>query len=207
MIKICIADKNPVIYQGIKSYLKDFVDFDVMEYVASFEDLQELLDNKVINLVILDIELAGLVSIRDVKKIVKDFSSTKFFIFSNVSEILYANNAIKVGVRGYMEKNASMKDFVAALKSVAAGNIYTSDAVKKLSQIDSKNSERLHKKLSAREIEVLKYLADGKKNKEIATTLGLDEKTISTYKLRLLHKLDATNLIDLINKAKSFQLV
>lgn len=207
MIKICIADKNPVIYQGIKSYLKDFVDFDVMEYVASFEDLQELLDNKVINLVILDIELAGLVSIRDVKKIVKDFSLTKFFIFSNVSEILYANNAIKVGVRGYMEKNASMKDFVAALKSVAAGNIYTSDAVKKLSQIDSKNSERLHKKLSAREIEVLKYLADGKKNKEIATTLGLDEKTISTYKLRLLHKLDATNLIDLINKAKSFQLV
>lgn len=207
MIKICIADKNPVIYQGIKSYLKDFVDFDVMEYVASFEDLQELLDNKVINLVILDIELAGLVSIRDVKKIVKDFSSTKFFIFSNVSEILYANNAIKVGVRGYMEKNASMKDFVAALKSVAAGNVYTSDAVKKLSQNDSKNSERLHKKLSAREIEVLKYLADGKKNKEIAITLGLDEKTISTYKLRLLHKLDATNLIDLVNKAKSFDLV
>ncbi len=207
MIKICIADKNPVIYQGIKSYLKDFVDFDVMEYVASFEDLQELLDNKVINLVILDIELAGLVSIRDVKKIVKDFTLTKFFIFSNVSEILYANNAIKVGVRGYMEKNASMKDFVAALKSVAAGNIYTSDAVKKLSQIDSKNSERLHKKLSAREIEVLKYLADGKKNKEIATTLGLDEKTISTYKLRLLHKLNTTNLIDLINKAKSFDLV
>ena len=100
-----------------------------------------------------------------------------------------------------------MKDFGAAIKSVAMGNTYVSEAVKQLNQNEPKNSERLHKKLSAREIEVLKYLADGKKNKEIAKTLGLDEKTISTYKLRLLHKLNVTNLIDLINKAKSFQLV
>jgi len=207
MIKICVADNNPVIYQGIKSYLKDSVDFDVIGHVTSLEDLHELLDNKVVHLVVLDIELTGLSSIRDVKILVKDFSTTKFFIFSNVSETLYANNALRVGVRGYQEKNVAMKDFVAALKSVAMGNIYTSDAVKKLTQNESKNAERLHKKLSAREIEVLKYLSDGKKNKEIATILSLDEKTISTYKLRLLHKLNVTNLIDLINKAKTFQLV
>lgn len=207
MIKICIADNNPVIYQGIKSYLKDSVDFDVIGHVTSLEDLHEMLDNKVVHLVILDIELTGLSSIRDVKILVKDFSTTKFFIFSNVSEILYANNALKVGVRGYLEKNVSMKDFGAAIKSVANGNIFITEAVKNLNQNDSKNSERLHKKLSAREIEVLKYLADGKKNKEIAKTLELDEKTISTYKLRLLHKLNVTNLIDLVNKAKSFNLV
>lgn len=207
MIKICVADNNPVIYQGIKSYLKDSVDFDVIGHVTSLEDLHELLDNKVVHLVILDIELTGLSSIRDVKILVKDFSTTKFFIFSNVSETLYANNALRVGVRGYQQKNVSMKDFLAAIKSVSMGNVYVSDAVKKLTQNDSKNTERLHKKLSAREIEVLKYLADGKKNKEIAKTLGLDEKTISTYKLRLLHKLNVTNLIDLINKAKTFQLV
>jgi DNA-binding NarL/FixJ family response regulator len=207
MIKICVADKNPVIYQGIKSYLKDSVDFDVIGHVASLEDLHELLENKVVHLVILDIELTGLSSIRDVKILVKDYSTSKFFIFSNVSETLYANNALKVGARGYMEKCVSMKDFATAVKSVAMGNIYTSDAVKRLTQNESKNSSRLHKKLSAREIEVLKYLANGKKNKEIAKMLGLDEKTISTYKLRLLHKLHVTNLIDLVNKAKSFELV
>lgn len=207
MIKICVADNNPVIYQGIKSYLKDSVDFDVIGHVSSLEDLHELLDNKVVHLVILDIELTGLSSIRDVKILVKDYSTTKFFIFSNVSETLYANNALKVGVRGYLEKKVSMKDFATAIKSVSMGNIYVSEAVKKLTQSDTKNSERLHKRLSSREIEVLKYLADGKKNKEIALTLGLDEKTISTYKLRLLHKLQVTNLIDLVNKAKTFQLV
>lgn len=207
MIKICVADNNPVIYQGIKSYLKDSVDFDVIGHVSSLEDLHELLDNKVVHLVILDIELTGLSSIRDVKILVKDYITTKFFIFSNVSETLYANNALKVGVRGYLEKKVSMKDFLTAIKSVSMGNIYVSEAVKKLSQSDTKSSDRLHKRLSSREIEVLKYLADGKKNKEIAQTLGLDEKTISTYKLRLLHKLQVTNLIDLINKAKKFQLV
>ena len=207
MIKICVADNNPVIYQGIKSYLKDSVDFDVIGHVSSLEDLHELLDNKVVHLVILDIELTGLSSIRDVKILVKDYPTTKFFIFSNVSETLYANKALKVGVRGYLEKKVSMKDFASAIKSVSMGNVYVSEAVKKLSQSDTKNSDRLHKKLSSREIEVLKYLANGKKNKEIATTLGLDEKTISTYKLRLLHKLQVTNLIDLVNKAKTFQLV
>ena len=82
MIKICVADKNPVIYQGIKSYLKDSVDFDVIGNVSSLEDLHELLDNKVVHLVIMDIELTGLSSIRDVKILVKDYSTTKFFIFS-----------------------------------------------------------------------------------------------------------------------------
>lgn len=207
MIKICVADNNPVIYQGIKSYLKDSVDFDVIGHVSTLEDLHDLLDNKVVQLVILDIELDGLTSIRDVRILVKDYSTTKFFIFSNVSETLYALNALKVGARGYLQKNASMKDFSSALKSVALGNIYTSEAVKKITQADPKSSGRLHKKLSSREIEVLKYLADGKKNKEIAKILKLDEKTISTYKLRLLHKLNVTNLIDLINKAKTFQLV
>jgi DNA-binding NarL/FixJ family response regulator len=70
-----------------------------------------------------------------------------------------------------------------------------------------KKSERLFKKLSTREIEVLRYLNDGKKNKEVAQILGLDEKTISTYKLRLLNKLNVTNLVDLLKKAKDLDII
>ncbi len=207
MFKICVADNHPVIYQGIKSSLKDSVDFDVIGHVTSLDDLHEFLDNKVVHLVVLDVELNGLSSIRDVKILVKEFSSTKFFIFTNVSEILYANNAFKVGARGYLEKKASLKEFSNAIKSVSLGNIFKSEAMKKTSKTNTKNTERFHKKLSTREIEVLKYLNDGKKNKEIAEILKLDEKTISTYKLRLSHKLEVSNLIDLINKAKTLGLV
>ncbi len=68
-------------------------------------------------------------------------------------------------------------------------------------------SERLYRKISNREIEVLRYLSEGKKNNEISKILGLNEKTISTYKLRLLTKLNVTNLVDLVNKAKTLQIV
>jgi DNA-binding NarL/FixJ family response regulator len=70
----------------------------------------------------------------------------------------------------------------------------------------TKQSERLYRKLSNREVEVLR-LSGGKKNHEIAEILGLNEKTISTYKLRLLTKLNVTNLVDLVNKAKKLEIV
>ena len=207
MIKVCVADNNPMIFQGIKSFYKDSVDFDVIDYIGSLDDLNELLEKKIIDLVIFDIELNGLKSIRDVKILIKDFPNSNFFIYSNISESLYALNALRIGVRGYLEKNRTLREFETALKSIALGNIFMSAEAKKHEKNLGKNNTQLHKKLSAREIEVLKYLANGKKNKEIALTLDLDEKTISTYKLRLLHKLQVTNLIDLIYKAKTFELV
>jgi DNA-binding NarL/FixJ family response regulator len=71
----------------------------------------------------------------------------------------------------------------------------------------NKKVTRLFKKVSNREIEVLRYLNNGKKNKEIAQILGIDEKTISTYKLRLLSKLNVTNLVDLLKKAKDLEII
>ena len=91
------------------------------------------------------------------------------------------------------------------LKPLQAKN----DEIKKnLALIAKQNkSERLYRKLSNREIEVLRFLSDGKKNNEIAKILALNEKTISTYKLRLLTKLNVTNLVDLVNKAKTLEIV
>ena len=89
------------------------------------------------------------------------------------------------------------------------GKIIIDETVKKnLALIAKQNkSERLYRKLSNREVEVLRYLSDGKKNNEISKILNLNEKTISTYKLRLLQKLNVTNLVDLVNKAKTLEIV
>ena len=89
------------------------------------------------------------------------------------------------------------------------GQIILNDEIKKnLALIAKQNkTERLYRKLSNREIEVLRFLSDGKKNNEIARLLALNEKTISTYKLRLLTKLNVTNLVDLVNKAKTLEIV
>jgi DNA-binding NarL/FixJ family response regulator len=92
---------------------------------------------------------------------------------------------------------------------VHQGLVMMSENIKKnLALIAKQNkTERVYRKLSNREIEVLRYLSDGKKNNEISKILNLNEKTISTYKLRLLQKLNVTNLVDLVNKAKTLDIV
>lgn len=209
MIKVCLADNHPIVHYGIKSYFKDSSEISIVGHAENFQDLEEILNKKAVDIVILDLDLEGLTSINLVKSMIKEFNNTKLVIYTNLSEKMYAPNALKAGVSAYVHKTAKLDVLASALTKVNTGNVVFSDVVKKnLALIGKRNkSERLYRKLSTREIEVLRYLSDGKKNKEIAKILDLNEKTVSTYKLRLLTKLNVTNLVDLVNKAKTLEIV
>jgi DNA-binding NarL/FixJ family response regulator len=209
MIKVCLADNHPIVHYGIKSYFKDSTDVSIVGHAENYQALEEILSKKAVDMVILDLDLDGLSSINLVKSMVKDYPSTKLVIYTNLSEQMYAPNALKAGVSAYVHKTAKLETLASALSKVEHGHVVFSDTVKKnLALIGKRNkSERLYRKLSTREIEVLRYLSDGKKNKEIAKILDLNEKTVSTYKLRLLTKLNVTNLVDLVNKAKTLEIV
>ena len=209
MIKICVADNHPVVIQGIKSYFETNTHIDVVASATNLENLVNLLQDKTIDIVVLDLDLLGISSIRDIKGLVKDFSDSKIILFTAVSEKMYAPTAVKAGVSSYVMKTATLKELESVISKVAKGETVINDEVKKAIQLLSKGkkADRLFKKLSTREVEVLRYLNDGKKNKEVAEILGLDEKTISTYKLRLLAKLNVSNLVDLLNKAKSLDII
>jgi DNA-binding NarL/FixJ family response regulator len=209
MINVCIADNFPVVHFGIKSYFKDHSDISIVSNIGNFSMIQDVLKTKKIDVLILDLELNGLSSIFDVKAILKNNPNTKVIIFSGLSEQIYAPNAIKSGISAYVHKSEKLETLGTIIQKVSHGDIVLSDSVKKnLALIGRQNkSERLYRKLSNREIEVLRYLSDGKKNNEISKILHLNEKTISTYKLRLLTKLNVTNLVDLVNKAKKLEIV
>ena len=209
MIKICIADSLPVVSQGLQSYFQGNTRMEVVASAKNLESLLNVLNNKRCDILLLDVELEGLSSIRDIKSLLKDFPETKIVLFTNVSEQMYAPTAIKAGVSAYVSKRSDLKELEATIAKVSEGKVVFSETVKKSIEMLSKGkkSERLFKKLSTREIEVLRYLNDGKKNKEVAQILGLDEKTISTYKLRLLAKLNVTNLVDLLKKAKDLEVI
>ena len=209
MINVCIADNFPVVHFGIKSYFKDHSDISIVSNIGNFSMIQDALKTKKIDVLVLDLELNGLSSIFDVKAILKNNPNTKVIVFSGLSEQIYAPNAIKSGVSAYVHKSEKLETLGNVIIKVSRGDIVLSDSVKKnLALIGRQNkSERLYRKLSNREIEVLRYLSDGKKNNEISKILHLNEKTISTYKLRLLTKLNVTNLVDLVNKAKKLEIV
>jgi DNA-binding NarL/FixJ family response regulator len=209
MIKICIADSLPVVSQGLQSYFQGNSRMEVVASAKNLESLLNVLNHKRCDILLLDVELEGLSSIRDIKSLLKDFPESKIILFTTVSEQMYAPTAIKAGVSAYVSKRSDLKELEATIIKVTEGKVVFSEAVRKSIDILSKGkkSERLFKKLSTREIEVLRYLNDGKKNKEVAQILGLDEKTISTYKLRLLAKLNVTNLVDLLKKAKDLDVI
>ena len=209
MIKVCLADNHPVVHYGVKSYFKDHDDISIVANVGNFLMVRDVLLTKEVDVLILDLELEGLSSIFEVKSILKNFPKTKIIIYSDLSEQIYAPNAIKAGVSGFISKKEKLETLGQAIIKVHQGKIILNETVKKnLALIAKQNkSERLYRKLSNREVEVLRYLSDGKKKNEISKILNLNEKTISTYKLRLLQKLNVTNLVDLVNKAKTLEIV
>lgn len=209
MINVCLADNYPVVHFGIKSYFKEHAEIAIVSNIGHFSMLEEALKNKKIDVLVIDLELEGLASIFELKAIIKNNPKTKVVIFSGLSEQIYAPNAIKSGVAGFVHKSEKLETLGKTISRVNEGEIIISEAVQRNLNLISKQtkSERLYRKLSNREIEVLRYLSDGKKNNEIAKILDLNEKTISTYKLRLLTKLNVTNLVDLVNKAKTLQIV
>lgn len=209
MINLCVADNFPVVHFGMKAYFKDHPEINVVSNVGNFFMVPDALRNKEIDVLIIDLELEGLKSIYELKSIIKNFPKTKVIVFSSLSEQIYAPNAIKAGCAGYVHKTSKLENLGIAIVKVSQGQIILNDEIKKrLALIAKQNkSERLYRKLSNREIEVLRFLSDGKKNNEIAKILSLNEKTISTYKLRLLTKLNVTNLVDLVNKAKTLEIV
>jgi len=209
MINVCIADNFPVVHFGIKSYFKEHAEISIVSNIGNFSMIQDALKTKKIDILILDLELNGLSSIFDIKATLKNNPNTKVIVFSGLSEQIYAPNAIKSGVSAYVHKSEKLETLGNVIVKVSRGDVVLSDSVKKnLALIGKQNkSERLYRKLSNREIEVLRYLSDGKKNNEISKILNLNEKTISTYKLRLLTKLNVTNLVDLVNKAKKLEIV
>lgn len=209
MIKICVADSLPVVVKGIESYFENNSNFVIKAIAPNLESLLKELDAEKFAILLLDLDLKGLSSIRDVKNILNKYPETKVVLFTTASEKMYAATAIKAGVSAFISKETELEEVENMLLKVADNQIVFSDSVKKSIEFLSRGNKanRLYKKLSTREIEVLGYYDKGKKNKEIAQILGLDEKTISTYKLRLLAKLNVTNLVDLLKKAKELDIL
>lgn len=209
MISVLFADNHPVVHHGFRTFFQNHHEIKVLGQVSTLEKAVESLRTNPAQVLILDLELNGLSSINLIKLILKEFTTTRIVIFSNLSDGIYAPNAIRAGASAYVNKKDTLESLCEVVVRVSKGDIIINEELQKNLSLISKQSkhDRLYRKLSNRETEVLRFLSEGKKNNEIAKILDLNEKTISTYKLRLLTKLNVTNLVDLVNKAKTLEIV
>ncbi|MER3318783.1 response regulator [Flagellimonas lutimaris] len=208
MIKVLIADNHPVVRLGIKKVLESSADIEIIADVSTTEELFNTLKTVTPDVVILEMDIPEINGIATLRKMKLEFPDIKTLMYSGQSEDVYALSTIRAGAFGYLSKTADLEYIVSAVKKVSEGNMFiTNELAQRLAFDEStQKPRRFFRKLSSREVEVLKLLASGKRNKEVAEGLNLNEKTVSTYKARLMKKLNVDNLVDLLQQAKALEL-
>ena len=207
MIKVLIADNHPIVRLGIKQVLESSQDIEIIADVSTTSELFETLAKVTPDVVMLEMDIPEINGIATLRKMKLEFPDIKTLMYSGQSEDVYALSTIRAGAFGYLSKTADLDYIISAVKKVSEGNMFITNELAQRLAFDegTQKPRRFFRKLSSREVEVLKLLASGKRNKEVAEGLNLNEKTVSTYKTRLLKKLKVDNLADLIHQSRMFQ--
>ena len=208
MIKVVIADNHPIVRLGIRNVLSTASDFEIIDDVATTDELFQSLKKVTPDVIILEMDIPEINGIATIRKIKQEFPDVKVLIFSGQSEDVYALSTIRAGAFGYLSKTAELDYMLTAIRKVNEGKMFITNELAQRLAFDegTQKPRRFFRKLSTREVEVLKMLASGKRNKEVAQGLNLNEKTVSTYKARLMKKLNVDNMVDLLQQAKALEL-
>jgi len=208
MIKVVIADNHPIIRMGVTKVLEDANGFEVIEAVATTSELFEKLEKVSPDVLLLEMDIPEINGIATLRKIKKEYPEIKVLMYSGQSEDVYALSTIRAGAFGYLSKASEIDYIISAVRKVSEGNMFITNELAQRLAFDegTQKPRRFFRKLSTREVEVLKLLASGKRNKDVAIGLNLNEKTVSTYKARLMKKLNVDNMVDLLQQAKALEL-
>jgi len=200
MIRVLVADHQPIVNYGIRMLFDSSNDIKIVSTVDTAKQLINYLKKGSVDVVLMSMDLPDMNGITILRKIKKNYNNVRVIIFSAQPENIYASSGIRAGASGFLSKTATTSTIKKAILKVYKGGMYVTNAMaQKLTLDKNKGETDLYHKLSTREIEVLKLICNGKKNNQIAEELNINPKTVSTYKSRLMTKLNVTNLISLID--------
>ena len=207
MIKLLIADNHPITRKGLEVLLSASSDIKIVGSVNDGEAILDFVKKNPVDIILTEADFPKLNGLTVLRHLKNDFPDIKTIILSAQPEEVYAINAIKAGAAGYLNKSVNVITINEAIMKVSEGGIHLSNELTQQLAFGTRVNKggTFYKKLSTREAEVLKLLTIGRKNKEISKELDINEKTVSTYKARLMRKLKVTNLVDLVNQAKLSQ--
>jgi DNA-binding NarL/FixJ family response regulator len=194
MIRILIADDHAVVRQGLRKIIDDDDAMMVVGEASNGIEVLNLARVDSIDVVILDISMPGLNGLETLKELRKIKPGLPVIILSIHPADQYAVRAIRAGASGYMTKESAPDELVDAIRKAHYGGKYISPAVAELlaDHLETRVPEQPHTALSNREYEVFSLLANGKTVTQIAASLDLSVKTISTYRTRILEKMRMT---------------
>ena len=208
-IKILIVDDHEVVRDGLKNILLSLNNVSIAGEAANGEDSISLYDSLKPDLVIMDISMPGMNGIEATRIIKENDPNAKILILTMHDNQEYLNQIIRSGAKGFVLKNTDKEELLDAVKTVAGGENFFSKDISKLiienyirSAKDSdKNEGYKEVPLTKREVEILKCIAEGNSNQEIANKLYISYNTVDTHRKNIMHKLSIKNTAGLVRYA------
>jgi DNA-binding NarL/FixJ family response regulator len=208
-MKVLIADDHAVVREGLKQILSESSDMVVAAEASTGPEVLEKIDKDDFDLIILDIAMPGRGGLDILKEIKNKKPRLPVLILSMYPEEQYAVRVLKAGASGYMTKESAPHELVKAIQQISRGKKYVSPSLAEKLALDLEitTGRPLHESLSDREYQVMCMIASGKTLKDIAEGLSLSIKTISTYRSRILEKMNMKSNAELTHYAIKNRLV
>jgi two-component system, NarL family, invasion response regulator UvrY len=209
MLRILIADDHDIVRQGLEKILRAEYPDARIETVADGRQLMARVQESEWDLVISDLSMPSAGGLEALPRIRERQPGLPVLILTMHPEEQYALRALKAGAAGYLTKNADSAELLAATRHVLQGRRYITPSIAEqlMDNANSSSTELPHQKLSSREFEVFRLLAGGTPLIEISRSLSLTPTTVSTYRSRILQKLNLTTNADLTRYAIRHQLI
>ena len=199
MIQVGIVDDHAIVRSGLRQYLSDHVDVRVVGEAANGREAIDLVRNTAVDVLIMDLSMPGQSGLDALAMLRAKSPDTGILILSGYPAEHYALNLIRQGASGYLNKECEPSEILEAIRTIALGRRYITPVVAELlaQQLHRKTDAPAHEQLSEREFQVFLKLAKGATAGEIAETLSLSVKTVSTYRTRLMEKMALSSNSDL----------
>ena len=207
-IKIILTDDHQIVRDGIKAMLSDVEGIQIIAQAGSGKELFDLLKTKNADVIILDIELPDMSGIDICRQVTQEYPDTRILILSMYTGEEFIFKAISEGAKGYLPKNTNREELVMAIKSVSENREYFSPVISGImlksyiQKAKSRNTNAIDlTDLSKREIEILRMLAEGYQNTEIAEKLFISIRTVESHKSHVMQKLEIHTTVELVKFA------
>jgi two-component system invasion response regulator UvrY len=199
MIRIGLVDDHTIVRAGLKQYLSEHVDLRVTGEAATGKEALALARAGDVDVLVMDLSMPDQSGVDAMAAIKARFPELPVLILSGYPEQHYATNLIKLGASGYLNKDCDPQDIINAIRTVVRGRKYISPALAEMlaDGLGAQGDKLPHELLSEREFQVFLRLAKGETVGVMADSMALSVKTVSTYRTRVLEKLQLSSNSDL----------
>jgi len=207
-IRVMLTDDHAVMRTGMARLLERSDNITIIGEAESGEQAYQLYSELEPDVMVMDMSMPGIGGLEALRRIITRDPSAKVIIFSMHENVTFAVKAMTSGAVGFVAKSGEAQELVAAVNHVMTGKNYLSaEMAHKIALQNVSTTENPIQRLTTREFEVFRLLAEGLQVEEIAQTLQISHKTVSNYQTTLKQKLDIQSSVDLVRLAMKYELI